>query len=430
MKLVPLIGKQKVSIRHSYAHGNVWEGAVRSSKTICSILRWLMFVRAAAPGPLAMVGKTTHTLYRNVIEPIEQIVGRSRCIYRPVQGELILLGRKIYLVSANNKAEAEKVKGMTLVGFYGDELTTWPEEVFNMLTTRLSAPGAQWFGTTNPAGNSHWLMEKWLKFAKVWVDHTGRLHRREGEETKDLNRFSFTLDDNPTLEDDFVARLKSQYSGVFYRRNILGHWIAAEGAIYDMWDPQKHIVKALPPIQAWISTGIDYGTKNPFDALLLGLGKDRKLYLASEYRYDSRITKRQKTMSEYSAEYRNWLDINQHGHYIRPRFHCIDPSAAYFFEQLQRDGVRGLTAADNRVDDGIRLVSNLIAQDLLFAHESCTGWIEEIDGYVWDDKATEKGEDKPLKQDDHAMDAGRYAINTTMSIWRHELAKPQLELAA
>lgn len=428
MILKPLVGKQKLSVQLATAHGNLWEGAVRSSKTICSIMRFLMFIRTAPPGPIAMIGKTEDTLFRNVVDVIRLMVGNSRC-KRKGRDRLEILGREVYFLGANNEAQVTKVQGMTLVGLYCDELSTWPESVFNMATTRLSVEGAQWFATTNPAGKAHWLMTNWCAKARTWVDRHGRIHRNEGKEFKDLIRFSFTIDDNPTLPASYVERIKGQYTGLFYRRYILGEWIAAEGAIYDMWDPDKHIVKTIPDIQRWIGTGIDYGTKNPFDALLLGLGEDRKLYLASEYRYDYSITKRRKTDAEYSLAYRMWLANNPHGKFIKPKYHVLDPQAAHFFAQLQRDKVRGLIGADNSVLGGIGTVSNLLAQGLLFVHESCKGWISEVDGYVWDDKASAKGDDEPLKQDDHAMDAGRYILHTTPSYYRPMLAQPHLELA-
>ncbi|WP_207944913.1 hypothetical protein [Actinomadura rubrisoli] len=149
MTLIPLVGKQTESVRLATARGNLWEGAVRSSKTVCSILRWLQFVRTGPAGPLMMIGKTERTLKRNIIDPITAMVGKQRCRYRAGVGEVELFGRTIYLAGANDERAAEKLKGLTLAGAYCDEVTTYPQSVFAMLLTRLSVEGAAWFGTAS-----------------------------------------------------------------------------------------------------------------------------------------------------------------------------------------------------------------------------------------------------------------------------------------
>ena len=144
---------------------------------------------------------------------------------------------------------------------------------------------------------------------------------------------------------------------------------------------------------------------------MLGAGADGRLYLVDEWRWDSKLQRRQLTDAEYSERLRAWLGDD------RPQWICVDPSAASFSLQLHRDGLHA-TAAENSVLDGIRLVSSLLARGLLVVHESCEGWISEVTGYSWDDKAAAQGEDRPIKVDDHSLDAGRYAIATTEVLWR------------
>lgn len=414
----PLVGKQRESVRLATARGNLWEGAVRSSKTVCSIMQWLKYVRTGPPGPLLMVGKTERTLKRNIIDPISEMVGSSRCHYRTGAGELDLFGRLIYTAGAHNELAAEKIKGMTLAGAYADEVTTYPESFWSMLMTRLSVDGAQWFGTTNPEGKNHWLKRDFLDRAALHLTRDGQVLRSEGPDVLDLHRFSFQLDDNPNLPAAYVESLKREHVGLFYKRYILGEWVAAEGAIFDMWDDDRHIVDTLPSMVRWPGLGVDYGTTNPFVGLLLGVGTDQRLYLASEYRYDSRANRRAQTDAEYSAALRGHVRgipalAGQH-----PEWTVVDPSAASFIEQLHRDHWPRVTDADNAVLDGIRQVMSLIGNDQLRAHVSCKGWIDEVSSYSWDPKATADGRDEPLKQDDHSMDAGRYAIRTTEALWR------------
>lgn len=423
----PLVGKQRQSVQLATARGNLWEGAVRSSKTISSILKWLEYVRNGPQGRLLMVGKTERTLKENILGPITDMIGPSRCRYRAGAGEVDILGRTISVVGANDQRSMDKIKGRTLAGAYCDEITTYPESFWDMLLTRFSVPGAQWFGTTNPESKNHWLHKNYCVRAGLWLDQSGKIHRQHGPDTLNLNRFSFTLDDNPYLDAEYLEDLKRKYVGLFYKRYILGQWVLAEGAVFDMFNLDKHVVTALPKMTRWIACSVDYGTTNPFHAGLLALGEDKRLYVPADWRYESRKQRRQLTDTEYSQRMRGWLAGVQHPGTttkgVKPEWTVVDPSAASFIRQLHLDGLTP-TAADNSVLDGIRTVSSLFALDLLRIHSSCVALIDETAGYAWDDKAQEKGEDKPLKMNDHGPDMLRYGVETTEPMWRNQLAVP------
>lgn len=435
MSYGPVVGKGREACRLADARWNIWEGAVRSSKTIGSIYKWLEYVRQAPPGGLLMVGKTQRTLKRNVIDPIIDMVGKRRAHYREGAGELDLFGRTIYCAGAPDERAAATIQGMTLLGAYGDELTTYPESFFDMLGTRMSLRGAKFFATCNPASKNHWLYKKHLTRSRLHIDQKGKLHRSDGDDRLNMHRFSFTLDDNPYLDSEFVAELKRMYSGLFYRRYILGEWCLAEGAVFDTFDPEPggaHVVTELPLITRWISLGIDYGTTNPFHAVMLGLGEDGRLYVVRDWRYDSRKHHRKLTDVEYSQRVRGWLQKIEHPGMgatvkgVRPEWTVVDPSAASFVRQLYLDGLTP-RLADNEVLPGIMTLSSLMALGLLRIHVSCVDLIDEIAGYAWDDEASEKGLDEPLKIDDHGPDALRYGVHTTEALWRPHLA---LQLAA
>jgi len=419
VRFASLQGKQLQAVQLSTARENIYEGAVRSSKTISSIMQWLKYIRTGPAGPLLMVGKTERTLKRNIIDPITEMVGAKRCKFKVGAGEVDLLGRTIYVAGAHDESSADKIRGMTLAGAYGDELTVWPESFYDMLGTRLSVPGAQFFGTTNPAAPTHWLMKKYLKRAALHLDRDGRIIRSENPDALDMHRFSFKLADNPSLTEDYIRNLSTKYTGLFYRRYVLGEWVLAEGAVYEHWDPDRHVVSELPRIDTWLGVGLDYGATNPFSAILAGIGTSpdgiRRVYLTHEYRYDASAAGRQMAPSEYSTALQDWLATAQvpgeERKGIKPPWIFIDP-AADFDNQLFHDGVLNVADADNAVLPGIQTVSSLIASDRLRVHESCTGWTDEAPGYSWDPKATERGEDKPLKVNDHSMDAGRYILHT------------------
>ncbi|MEV1202800.1 PBSX family phage terminase large subunit [Microbispora rosea] len=424
MIIAPLVGKQLTSFELSTARINLWDGSVRSSKTISSLVRWLKFVRTAPPGPLLMVGKTERTLRRNILDPLVEMLGEHRCRVVAGSGELHLLGRKVYLVGANDERAQEKIRGLSLVGAYCDEVSTLPESFFVMLLTRLSIPGAALFGTTNPDGPQHWLKVGYLDRAALWLDHNGQLNHSTAGDALNLHRFSFQLADNPSLDPQYVADVSAEFTGLWRRRLILGEWCLAEGVVYESWDPGRHVVTELPAMARWLVLALDYGTTNPFHALLIGLGVDRRLYVAHEWRWDSRKQRGSLTDAEYSARLRAWVE----GLGIRPEYTVIDPSAASFRVQLHRDGWSSVLA-DNDVVDGIRDVASLLATGRLLVSDQCPELIAEIPAYAWDPKAAEKGEDKPIKVADHGVDALRYGIRTTRALWHGQLAEPILAAA-
>lgn len=430
MSLQPLTGKALRATQLATASINIYEGSVRSGKTIGSLIKWLEYVRHGPAGNLIMVGKTERTLKRNVIDPLIEMVGPKLARFVSGSGELFLLGRRIYVAGANDERAQDKIRGLTLAGAYVDEATTLPESFWSMLLTRFSVEGARLFATTNPDGPRHWLKTDYLDRACLWLRHDGSIVRPSAPADPnrpllDLHRLSFRLQDNPNLPPSYVENLRRTYTGLWRRRYIDGDWVLAEGVIYDSWDEERHLVDAdqLPNILEWF-VGVDYGTTNPFSALLLGVGADRRMYVVSEFRYDSAVTRRSLTDAEYSARLLQWLDsievprtVKPTVYGVRPRFIAVDPSAASFTLQLYRDGLQP-TKARNSVLDGIRVVHSLLTRRKLLVVRGCTGLINEIPAYSWDKDKADKGEDVPIKLDDHSVDALRYGVFTTEVVWR------------
>lgn len=432
-KIKPLVrGKQKDSMSLSQpgmAGGHFWEGAVRSSKTIVSILRFIAFILHGPPGNLAMIGRTERTLKRNVLDVMVAMLGPKRCRVLVGSGTAQILGRTVYLVGANDETAVAKIQGMTLVGWYGDELPTWPESVFNMARTRLSEPGAEWFGTGNPASLTHHLKTDWIDRAKLHLTRDGTIIRRNGRDAQDVHIYSFTIYDNPHLTQKFINTLETSYVGMFYRRYVLGEWAMAEGAIYDAWDPDQHVIKPgqLPAMERWIAVGIDHGITAPFAAVSLGLGpslrgQGKALYATAEWRYDSRIGKRKWTDKEYADRMTLWLPQQAEaiGH-AEPEMIAVDTSAAGFRQQLQRLDIFN-REANKDVLAGIGTMASIIAAPgKFYVSSQCEGIISETPGYSWDDAEAKKGIDKPIKIKDHSLDAERYGGHTSRAGWWYEL---------
>jgi PBSX family phage terminase large subunit len=430
MQVHPLTGKQLASVRLATSRLNIWEGSVRSSKTVSSLLAWLKYVRHGPPGNLLMSGKTERTLKRNIIDPLVEMLGERRCRHVEGTGELWLLGRRIYLAGANDERAQEKIRGLTLAGAYVDEISTVPASFWVMLLSRLSVDGARLFGTSNPDSPAHWLKRDYLDRAALWLDHAGDVLRYDGSDRLDLARFSFRLADNPHLSAAYVDSLSKEFVGLWRKRFIEGLWVAAEGAVYDMWDEDRHVTDLIPPITQWLCAAVDYGTTNPFHAVLLGIGAEQDprtgvrretLYGVSEWRWDSRRRHRQLTDIEYSVKLREWLNTVRFPgtrlHGPNPQYLVIDPSAASFKLQAFQDGWN-VADGDNAVLDGIRLVSSLLsAGRLKFSRAGCPAVIEEFPSYSWSDKAAKKGLDEVVKINDHGLDAVRYGTVTTRGLW-------------
>lgn len=399
---------------------NILDGAVRSGKTISSIVAWSTFVtQAAHPGvPLLMSGRTERTLYRNVIEPMISMYGEKHCRYRQAQGEFIFFGKLIYLAGANDELAENKIRGMTVGGWYADELTLHPASFFKMGLSRMSVSGARLYGTTNPDSPQHWLKKEYLD---------------RGDELN-IQRWVFRLEDNLALPPEYVAALKKEYTGLFYKRFIEGAWCMAEGSIYDSIDPTLHYVDALPEkiVDAYVA--MDYGTTNPLVAvyMVVALHEEAdgrltpRLYVADELRYDSKKVGRQKTDGEYSQLVRDWLAMLP----VAPTRIFVDPSAASFIVQLYKDSVKGVTPANNAVLDGIRSTGTLLSnRRLMFVEPKVRTALDEMGGYVWDSGWQLRGEDKPVKLDDHGPDAIRYGVMGTANIWRKWVSANQVAKA-
>lgn len=434
MNVQPLTGKALEALAHPSPSIEAYEGSVRSSKTVTTLIDWLRFIRTGPAGNLAMCGRTERTVINNMVLPLQEMLGAERVRVNYGQGTVNILGRDIMLFGANNEQSRTKIQGLTLAGALVDEASTVPESFFNMLYSRLSVPGAKLWLTANPEGPAHWLKIKWLDRACLWITRTGRIITRTGPDVLDLHRYTFTLDDNPSLDPAYVERLKRSYTGMWRRRYIDAEWVAADGAVFDMWNPDTMVVPwdQLPRMERLVCVGMDYGTQNPTSAEILGIGEDGILYFVDEWRLDSTNRGAQTwTDAQQSQKFLPWLKNEEHapGIDMVPQWIILDPAAASFKVQLRQDGAWGLMDAENDVLYGIRLMATLLASGVLKVSSKCRGLIDEIPGYSWDPKATAMGEDKPLKVADHSTDAARYAVTTTERAWRTQVDRTALLLA-
>lgn len=401
--------RQYASIKHATGVVNLWDGAMRAGKTTAANLAWLNYVRTAPPGQLAILGKTLDTIRRNVLVPLKALHPQA-VTYRRASTHCTILGREIELIGFADATSEERVRGVTLVGAYVDELTLMDEQMFQSVLGRLSGDHSRLFATTNPDNPGHWLK-------RLFIDRVlkGQL--------PGWNIWKFTMDDNPSLSPERKARYRRELTGLWYRRFYLGEWVAAEGAVFHDWDPLRMVIpwQKLPPMVRTLGLGVDYATTTVTAGLTLSVGNNGGLYLTDEWRHDGRIGGRW-TAQKQVSELAEWM---QRPH-LPPtdrdeppiEWVILDPSATPLAAEMEVQGFRRLQAADNRVLHGVQLMAGLLSTDRLKVSTRCAGFIEEAPGYSWDSDQAAKGKDAVIKTADHSLDATRYAIATTQHTWR------------
>jgi len=407
------------------------DGSIRSGKTIAFISSFVLWATSQFKGQnFILAGKSMGALKRNVISNMQQIFAFYNIPYTYNRSEnFILCGEgdypnTFYLFGADNEASQDYLQGLTAAGAYLDEAALCHDDFREQAIGRCSHEKAKIWLNCNPETPYHPIKTDYIDKA---------------EEKKILHLF-FTLDDNLTLAERTKERYRRLYTGLWYKRMILGLWVAAEGAIYDQWDEGRHLIndETLPRNEygelAYTNYyfGADYATGNPTAIYLLGRypngqGGSAAWHVLHEYYYDSRKAMRQKTDKEYTDDFKSCIQtwFNQlrglqpanMRQVWKPRVigAFIDPSAASFRIAIEKEGFIPVVPAVNDVIDGIRTVSSLLSEGNLKVHERCMNLRVEFPGYAWDVKWAKKcGEDKPIKEADHGMDAIRYPIHTVL----------------
>ncbi len=387
--IIPPSFKQIRSIQESNARMNLWVGSVRSGKTWAANARIIKEIRSDILGEAMLLGTSRDALQRNVVTPLCEFIGIPTPADRA--NKMVLFDRVIHLLGAPDERAQRAITGSTLALAGIDEGTLMPYGLFKMLQSRLSKKDAKCFITTNPDSPFHWLKREIIDNKEI-----------------DVKVFNFRLEDNPTLDPQFVENIKKEYTGIWYKRYILGQWVLAEGAVYDFFDEDLHTILAPPTRAREYIVGIDYGTTNPCVYVLIGIDTSQfpNMWCEKEYIFDSSIQNRQKSDSEYAEDLAHFID----GYNVTAIY--VDPSAASFKLECRKAGITNLFDAENDVLNGIRFQTQHLQNGSYKICKNCTRTIEEYGNYLWDIKAAKNGVERPLKLHDHTKDAERYALFT------------------
>lgn len=396
----PLSPKQIKYIVESTNKWNIAHGSVRSGKTVCTLFRFMQACYECPDSEIVMVGHSSDTIYNNAVrllfESPQFAIYRPFCTWQPGKRQLLFRDKTIRTLGAKDEGAIGNFQGLTLSLCYCDEMTLYPTSIINMIDTRLSKSHSMGFASMNPSHPSHQI--------KTWIDKADR-----GD--PNYYQLHFTLDDNPYVDEAYKQRIRDSLSGLFYKRNYLGLWCLAEGAIFDFFDTDIHVLRKAPRAAEYFVAGIDYGFANAFACVVMGVSTGKYAqegicrWVEDEYYWDSKTKGKQLTNWEYAKAVAEFLEPYGVRHVY------IDPSAASFRHELRKFGLN-VVDADNDVLPGISFMTSEMHKGNLFVLDRCKNLIREIEGYVWDSKKADRGDDEPIKKHDHAIDALRYVAYT------------------
>lgn len=376
--------------------GVIADGAVRSGKTVAMSLGFVLWAMNSFSGQsFAICGKTLGSVERNILCWLRQMLqGRGYKFTEKRSEHLMTVSRgnvynRFYCFGGRDASSQDLIQGMTLAGVLFDEVALMPESFVSQATARCSVEGSKWWFNCNPEGPYHW-------FKRGWIDSC---------DERNLLYLHFTMDDNLSLTKEIRRRYERMYSGTFYHRYILGRWCVAEGLVYPMFERGTHVTAEHRSERFFLSC--DYGTQNPFALGLIGVWQDEEgthYHLAAELYHDGRLSG-QLTDGQYADRLEQFAAGTPAAQVV------VDPSASSFIAELRRRGWQVIKAR-NDVTEGLRCVAAALSEQRLTIDPSCEDTLREFASYAWDDAACAKGEDKPLKRCDHAMDMLRYALMT------------------
>lgn len=392
--------KKILAFPYSKYDAIICDGAVRSGKT--SIMMWA-FVRWAMENfsgqRFGICGKTVDSCSKNIIVPFTAMtLAKEKYTMRWRRSEKILEVRRgtttnsFEVFGGKDESSAALIQGRTLAGVLLDEVALMPRSFVEQALARCSVDGNKKWFSCNPESPQHWFYLEWIK----------------KHDERNALYLHFTMRDNPGLTEKVIEQYESMFSGVFYDRFIRGLWVVAEGLVYPMFD-ERNITDEVPESGEYYMS-CDYGTLNPFSAGLW-CWNGKVATRVREYYYSGRDERSSKTDEEY------YIELEKLAGDLPVKSVVIDPSAASFIEVIRRHKRFRVQKAVNDVIPGIATTARYIQDGTIKVYRSCKDAIREFGLYRWDEKSTE---DKPIKENDHAMDDIRYF---TMTILRHKVRK-------
>ena len=371
------------------------DGPVRSGKTAAALDGFAMHALLHG-GEYLLAAPTVAQIRKVLIPSLQDVFGRS-LVYRAQDKGATLGTCTFHIYSGSTEASEGSLRGLTLRGAFIDEATKVPESFWGQALARCSLPSAKVVACTNPDSPYHWLKRKWIDRADDEV----------------ITRIHTVLTDNPSLTEEYKQDVLGKLTGAEYARNVMGEWVEAEGAVYpgvhEWVQPFPEPLEEVEPDARWIA--VDAGEVNATHALLIEL-YDRTRWVVREWRH-SRSESGSLSVDQKAGQLLDAL-LPREGTAVSA-IH-VDPSAQDMVAALKRR-VRGGIPVVNAVNDvllGIQQVRTEFERERLWVADRCRQLVVELATYAWDQRAADRGVQKPVKRDDHGPDALRYHIASTI----------------
>ena len=377
----------------------ICDGAVRSGKTMCMSIAFVLFAMDRFNHTnFGICGKTVGSCEKNVVRLLLALTYMQENFdMRYRRGDHCLMisrGNKtnlFYIYGGRDESSYTLIQGITFGGVLLDEVALMPRSFVEQALTRCSLDGSKLWFNCNPESPSHWFYKEWILNA----------------DEKKAKHLHFLMTDNPSLSAETIQDYNDRYKGAFYRRYVLGEWVKAEGLVYPMFDRDKHVIEKYDTRGRYYIS-VDYGTLNPTVFLLWRINynfRDCPIVCVKEFYHTGRGENGQKTDNEYYDD----LEAFAEGYHIDSII--VDPSAASFKALIRKRGKYITRDAINDVLDGIRYTGSMLADNKVKFTPSCTNTFAEFGAYVWDENSET---DKVIKQSDHCLDAVRYLLYTVV----------------
>lgn len=389
--------------------GIICDGSIRSGKTLCvssSFIDWSM--SSFNNKNFALCGKTIGTFRRNIAKDLKTIAKTKGYKVKDKRSENVLVISKgdtvnyYYIFGGKDESSQDLIQGITLAGAYLDEVVLMPKSFVDQCLARCSVENSKYWFTCNPGSPHHY-------FKIDFIDKA---------EEKNFLYLHFDMNDNPTLSENKKSQYRSLYTGTFYQRYISGLWVAAEGLIYQISEKNLIDEKDIPKCSKYYIAG-DYGTYNPMAWGFYGVngtGENKEVYKIAEYHHSGRESQSPMSDEEYTNDFLKWKEKLEKKYREVDKI-TFDPSAASFITALKKKGIkvkRAKNAVKGEKDSiaGIPLIQSYISLGKYKICKKCKETIKEFYSYLWNEKRADKGEEEPIKENDHHMDADRYFFNT------------------
>lgn len=394
--------------------GIIADGAIRSGKTVSMALSFVMWsMETFSQQNFGLCGKTIGSFRRNVLAVLKLMLFSGGYKFKDHRADNLLEVTKngvtnfYYIFGGKDERSQDLIQGITLAGVLFDEVALMPESFVNQATGRCSVEGSKFWFNCNPQAPAHF-------FKKEWIDRA---------EERNLLYLHFTMDDNLSLSEKMKARYRMQYSGVFFKRYILGLWVAAEGVIYDLFadEEERFILREedIPEIR-YAVIGVDFGgTGSAHSFTLTGFTHDWSVVVLDEY-YHNNKTHGRLSPERLTADFVDFAKRAKAKYRVYEAY--CDSAEQTLIEGFAVAAAKNHLGIDVRnavkgpINDRIAFYNSIMAQDRFRVAAHCTALISALKNAVYSGKDPTKDErldDGTVNVD--SLDSLEYSTETMMN---------------